>query len=81
MSIDTMNRMSSVSLSLLSLKEKEKRSTQTYQAYVVISQASIVVSIVAVSGMLRTRRKFNGNSLDKCQALFKQYSITKIFWS
>ena len=81
MSIATMNRMSYAALAELSAQEKQKVNTQIYQAVVVIKQASITVSIVTVSGMLRTRRTFKGGNLDSCQALFKQFNVSKIYWS
>ena len=81
MSIATMNRLSAAKLQDITNKEAARRKTQIYTASVIIRQTNISVSIMTLGGMLRTRRTFNGTNLDACQALFKKFNVTKVFWS
>jgi hypothetical protein len=81
MSIATMNRLSYASLAEFASNEKEKQAKQVYTAIVVIRQNSVTVTIQTLAGQMRTRRQFNGVNLDACQALFKQFNVSKIYWS
>ena len=73
-------RLGLQSLKELSNREALKEKGRIYAANVVIKQFSIMIEIVTVDGMLRTRRTVNSDGLEIIKELLMKYKPYKIMW-